>query len=234
MGNAEFYEQVGVAMTCRSFQEYEDMFMLDEQLLQKGRILDVAAGGSSFVAELRKRRYDAAAVDPLYKLSAEEMNMFGNKEIDITTQKLDKIKHQLVWDSYKSLEYHNEIRIKSFQQFLEDYEKDGKKETYITAALPSLPFADETFSFVLCNHFLFLYQEQFDYEFHLRALNELLRITKKGGVIRIYPLVGFKNEPYPYLNQLIDTLEHQGVEIELTPTNFCFLPTATHFLHIKK
>jgi SAM-dependent methyltransferase len=231
MSKTEYFEQLGVAMTCRSFNEYKEMFMLDEHLLNKGKVLDVASGASSFVAELSKRGYDAVAVDPLYKLSLEEMNEFGKKEIEIATQKLDKIKHLFVWESYKSIESHNQIRLNSFQQFLESY---ATEENYISAALPSLPFDNETFSLILCNHFLFLYQEQFDYEFHLKAINELIRITKKGGVIRIYPLVGFKNESYPYLDKLIKTLSNNGVEIELTSTNFRFIPTATHFLNIKK
>ncbi|MGM0878334.1 MAG: class I SAM-dependent methyltransferase [Bacillota bacterium] len=234
MIKTEYYEQIGVAMTCRSFKEYEEMFTLDEHLLKKGRVLDVASGASSFVAGLRKRGYDAVAVDPLYSLSLEEMNTLGNKEIEIATQKLDKIKDLLVWESYESLESHNQIRINSFQQFLESYKKDDREEKYISAALPSLPFDDETFSLILCNHFLFLYQEQFDFDFHLQAINELIRITKKGGVIRIYPLVGFKNESYPYLDKLIKTLGSKDIEIEITSTNFRFIPSATHFLNIKK
>ncbi|WP_040984733.1 hypothetical protein [Oceanobacillus jeddahense] len=76
--------------------------------------------------------------------------------------------------------------------------------------------------------------EQFDYDFHLKAINELIRIAKKDGVIRIYPLTGFKNEPYPYLDELIKTLSSNNVEMELKSTNFRFVPSATHFLNIRK
>jgi SAM-dependent methyltransferase len=234
MSKTEYYEQIGVAMTCRSFKEYVEMFMLDEHLLKKGRVLDVASGASSFVAELSKRGYDSVAVDPLYRLSLEEMTTHGNKEIEVATQKLEKIKDRFVWDSYKSLEAHNQIRKNSFQQFLESYKMDARKETYIPGALPALPFEDETFSLVLCNHFLFLYQEQFDYDFHIQALKELIRITQKGGMIRIYPLVGFKNESYPYLENLMKVVGSECTEIELIRTNFRFIPSATHFLTIKK
>lgn len=206
MSKTEDYEQLGVAMTCRSFKEYEKMFSLDEQLLKSGRILDVASGASSFVAELSKRGYDAIAVDPLYRLTLEEMTTHGENEIEIANKKLANAEHLFVWDSYESLESHYQIRLNSFQQFLESYKRNNIKEKYITAALPSLPFEDETFSLIICNHFLFLYQEQFDYDFHLNAINELLRITKKDGVIRIYPLVGFKNEMYPYLDKLTEIL----------------------------
>jgi ubiquinone/menaquinone biosynthesis C-methylase UbiE len=234
MSKTEHYEQTGVVMTCRSYEEYVQMFMLDEHLLKKGKVLDVASGGSSFVAELNKRGHNAIGVDPLYRLPVEEMSTHGDTEIAIANQKLDKVKHLYVWDSYGSLDTHNEIRLNSFKQFLNSYEKDAKKEKYIAATLPSLPFEDETFSLILCNHFLFLYQDQFDYQFHLDAIKELIRITKKDGVIRIYPLVGFKNEVFPYINQLMATLDNDGIKIELSKTDFRFLPSATHFLSIKK
>ncbi|RAV19096.1 methylase, partial [Paenibacillus contaminans] len=33
-----FYEQIGVAMTCRSFEEYVLMFALDEDKLKEGPV----------------------------------------------------------------------------------------------------------------------------------------------------------------------------------------------------
>lgn len=234
MSKTDYYQQLGVAMTCRSFKEYEEMFSLDGPLLKSGKILDVASGASSFVAELSKRGYDAVAVDPLYRLTLDEITTLGKSEIEIATKKIANAEHLFVWESYANLESHNQIRLHSFQQFLESYQNEHREEKYIPAALPTLPFEDETFSLIICNHFLFLYQEQFDYDFHLNAINELLRITKKDGVIRIYPLVGFKNEMYPYIDKLTETLSHSGNEIELTSTKFRFLPSATRFLNIKK
>lgn len=234
MSKEEFYEQMGVAMTCRSFKEYEEMFMLEEYLLKKGKILDVASGGSSFVAELTKKEYDAIAADPLYRLSAEEMNTFGSKEIEIATQKLEKVEHLYDWDTYESLDLHNKIRFDSFQQFIDSYKQDVKKEKYIPASLPSLPFKEDTFSLILCNHFLFLYQEQFDYTFHLEAIKEMIRVTQEGGVIRIYPIVDFKYQIYPHLDELIETLNTVGVRAKIQETKFRFLPSAHHYLQIDK
>lgn len=234
MSRDEFYKQIGVAMTCRSFKEYQEMFMLDEQLFKKGRILDVASGGSSFVAELTKQGYDAVAVDPFYKLSVEEMNKHGFKEMKMAAEKLEKVKHIYKWDSYKDLDSHNNIRSLSFQQFIDSYKQDIKKEKYIPASLPSLPFKDDTFSLTFCNHFLFLYQEQFNFQFHLEAILEMIRVTKKGGSVYIYPLVDFKYQNYPHLNKLIESLIEIGVSPKVNETNFRFLPSANHFLKIDK
>ncbi|WP_245308320.1 class I SAM-dependent methyltransferase [Halalkalibacter urbisdiaboli] len=103
----------------------------------------------------------------------------------------------------------------------------------MTGSLPKLPFPNDRFSLVLCNHFLFLYQDQFDYRFHLDAIEELIRVMKKGGTICIYPLVGFKDERYPFIDQLIERL-NQHVKVTETKTNFRFLPSATHYLRIDK
>ena len=234
MSKAEFYEQVGVAMTCRSYGEYEKMFLLEDDCLKKGKILDVAAGASSFVAEANKRGYDAVTVDPLYSLTVEQMTLHGQKEMKEATEKLAKNMSFLSWDSYKNLEEHDKIREESFKLFLNHYRENSIEKRFITGTLPNLPFDDETFSLVLCNHFLFLYQEQFDLEFHLQAIQEMIRVTKKGGMIRIYPLVGFKNERYPYLDELIEAVNDENIVVKITDTTFRFVPAATELLTINK
>ena len=117
MSRAEFYEQVGVAMTCRSYGEYEKMFLLEDDCLKKGKILDVAAGASSFVAEANERGYDAVAIDPLYNLTVEQMTLHGQKEMKEVTEKLAKNMSFFSWDSYKNLEQHDKIRENSFKIF---------------------------------------------------------------------------------------------------------------------
>ncbi|HHY74272.1 MAG TPA: class I SAM-dependent methyltransferase [Bacillus bacterium] len=234
MPKTELYAQTGVAMTCRSYQEYMEMFMLEEKLFSKGKILDIASGASSFTAELNKKGYDAIAADPLYNLTSEEIYELGQKEIKIASQKLSQNENLFIWNDYKSLNHHDEIRNRSLNQFIDSYSKDKHKEKYIPATLPFLPFENDTFSLVFCNHFLFLYQEQFDFKFHLDAINEMVRITKKGGLLLIYPLVGFKDEIYPHLGKLIDELTKSDVSAKINETKFRFLPSATNFLCIEK
>jgi SAM-dependent methyltransferase len=234
MSRVKMYEQIGVAMTCRSYEEYEKMFSLEQSLLKKGKILDVAAGASSFVAEAKMKGYDAVAVDPLYKMTIDEMTKHGQRELEAATEKLTKYAHLYVWEGYKNLEHHDQLRKHALELFLEQYRHDKNKEFFIPAALPCLPFEDNTYTLVLCNHFLFLYQEQFNNQFHLKAIQEMIRVTKKGGVIRVYPIVGFKDEEYPYLDRLIETLNDERIKAEKIKTNFRFLPSATHFLSISK
>lgn len=231
---SKVYEQQGVAMTCRSFGEYKDMFVLKDELLERGPILDVSAGASSFVAEANNKGFSAVAIDPSYKLTPDQIEQYGKSEIDSSTQKLSKLTDQFLWDYYGDLEFHRKNREHSLELFVDDYRKDYEKKRYINGALPELTFQDDSFSLILCSHFLFLYQEQFDYAFHLQAVQEMVRVCRSGGEIRIYPLVGFKRELHPNLNELMNTLKGNGLEVDLITTDFRFIPGATHVLSIKK
>nr|WP_064745664.1 methyltransferase domain-containing protein [Paenibacillus sp. UNC451MF] len=228
------YEQVGVAMTCRSFAEYERMFALEPSILQEGRILDVASGASSFVAEANARGYSAQAADPLYSMDAASIQEHGEREIEVSTQKLNGIKEVYDWSYYGDLERHRGLREQSIQRFVEDFKRSEGTDIYRAARLPELPFESDTFSLVLCSHFLFLYQEQFDEEFHLRAIRELLRVCRKGGRVLIYPLFSLRWDRYPNLDSLLTALESDGVMAEMGTSELVFIPGSKEFLSLKK
>jgi hypothetical protein len=178
--------------------------------------------------------FDDMAVDPLYNKTVTEMSQHGLSEITISTAKLAKLEDKFNWTYYGSLERHRENRIESLEVFMMDYANGDAINTYIPAALPQLPFESNRFSLVLCSHFLFLYQEQFDYTFHLNALLEMLRVSKAGGQIRIYPVYDLKGFPYPNLERLMSELEYQGAAVQLVASELPFLPGSTHFLNIRK
>ncbi|MDQ0300610.1 ubiquinone/menaquinone biosynthesis C-methylase UbiE [Salibacterium salarium] len=232
MRKTELYAQQGIAMTCRSYTEYKEMFMLHKKDFRSDIVLDVGAGASSFTAALIKTGHEAIAVDPLYNLSNEEMYELGRKEMKTASEKLSEKGNLFNWDYYHTLHDHDEMRNRSFQQFMDQYRQDNTKEKYVPGTLPNLPFYDNTFSFIVCNHFLFLYQEQFDFSFHIEAIKELVRVTKSGGSILIYPLVDFKDERYPHLDKLISLLKKKSADAELYETDFRFLPSASHFLKV--
>lgn len=70
MEQKRIYEQIGVAMTSRSYIEYERMFVLNTEALKGKSVLDVAGGASSFTAEARKKGIFAEAADPMYHQSS--------------------------------------------------------------------------------------------------------------------------------------------------------------------
>jgi len=152
------YEQQGVAMTCRSYEEYVRMFALTESELAQGSILDVAGGASSFTAESNAKGYKTIAADPLFHYDAEYLMQFAEEEIEISTTKLTRIQESFDWSFYGHPAQHRERRIRSAEQFIADYRSNPSHYTF--ASLPELPFEDYSFQHVLCSHFLFLYADQ--------------------------------------------------------------------------
>jgi SAM-dependent methyltransferase len=232
--NNQKYEQVGVAMTCRSFIEYEKMFTLGELKQQVGPILDVAGGASSFVAEACSRGLKAQAVDPLYEMNAEAIFTHGAQEIETSTEKLARLGNAFDWTFYGSLNNHKQMRVDSLRRFVEDYRISAYTGRYTSARLPDLPFETGKFSLVLCSHFLFLYHDQFDYTFHLQAVQELLRVCRTGGEVRIYPLRSLQWVRYPHLETLITALEEQGAKTQLMNSELPFIPGSSELLCITK
>lgn len=230
----ESYEQVGVAMTCRSFEEYVRMFALQSEELSKADVLDAAAGASSFTAAARQRGIRAVAVDPLYGLKAEDMAEHGRQEMEEVRRKLAKLSHKFQWDFYGDVSNHSRLREESFRLFYEDYTLGKGSEHYIEGAFPSLPFADGSFSLVLCSHFLFLYAEQFSYAFHLQAVRELLRVCRPGGEVRIYPLLDLAWKPYPHLEQLVEECCANGIQADFPDSGLPFIPASNKLLRLVK
>lgn len=232
--NSKIYAQTGVAMTCRSYAEYERMFALRAEDLSAGPILDVAAGASSFVAEACSRGYDARAADPLYEMDTEAIIHHGEREIDISTSKLDGIKDVFDWSYYGSLERHRSLREASLHAFAAHKREESGTGRYVSAMLPELPYSENTFALVLCSHFLFLYQDQFDEKFHLQAIRELVRVCRPGGQVRIYPLLSLQWVRYPQLDQLVEALTQDGLGVEFIVSELPFMPSSTEFLCLTK
>ncbi|MDR6548892.1 class I SAM-dependent methyltransferase [Paenibacillus qinlingensis] len=234
MEEKQVYEQIGVAMTSRSYVEYEKMFMLQTDELIGKRVLDVSGGASSFTAEARQLGIEAEAVDPLYEKSPDAIAEYGRLEIERSTAKLSKLTDVYDWTFYGSVEQHRAGRIQALQRFVEDFSSAEGSARYHKAALPSLPFGAESFELVMCSHFLFLYEEQFDYAFHTGAVRELLRVCKPGGEVRIYPLMNFRTEEYSRLHDLILEFELAGFTVQKREASLPFLPNSQQYLSIKK
>jgi ubiquinone/menaquinone biosynthesis C-methylase UbiE len=89
--------------------------------------------------------------------------------------------------------------MKSMSQFLDDYEQGFEEGRYIAAELPNLPFEDNTFDLALCSHFLMLYSDHLDLDFHLKAIEEMLRVASE---IRIFPVVDLNANQSVHLNAI--------------------------------
>jgi SAM-dependent methyltransferase len=106
--------------------------------------------------------------------------------------------------------------------FLKDFVSGKLLGRYVPGVLPTLPFASNHFDTTLCANLLFIYSDiesggmlhnsPMDYDFHMKALRELLRITRSD--VRIYPLQGPNVTEHKFLT---------SKEILLVPSRCCKL-----------
>ncbi|MFB9326016.1 class I SAM-dependent methyltransferase [Paenibacillus aurantiacus] len=234
MSTKQEYAQVGVAMTCRGFDEYMRMFDLNEAQISQGEVLDIAGGGSSFTAELCARGFQGMALDPRYGLpDADAWIAEAREEIETSTAKLAALAGQFDWTYYGDIDRHREGRVSSLRKFADHLASPAGRSRYEAGALPELPFEDDRFSLVLCSHFLFLYADQFGPDFHERAVAEMIRVCAPGGTVKIYPLLSLKWEPYPHLPHIMKAASRLGGTPELYRSALPFIPGSEQGLQIK-
>lgn len=220
-----------ILITGRTFEEYKRFFDLDVEKLKGKNVLDCPSGASSFVAEAKTQEIKAKGTDILYQFTKEEIKKQG--EISI-----EKIYEDTSWmnghnfEFYKSIQNHRKFREEALKKFLEDY----NKEDYFYNQLPKLNFEDDQFDILLSSHLLFVYDDRFDYEFHKKAILEMLRVAKE---VRIFSMVDFKNSRVkeeknfsPYAYKTIEEL--QEFKCTIQKVDFEFQPRAGYMLKITK
>ncbi len=215
----------------RTFDEYKAIFALDDDVLRNGPILDCAAGPSSFAAEAARKGLQVTACDMTYQLPIEFLGEKGGKDIEHVFDRVNDVPHLYVWSYYKDWDEVVSLRRKALAQFQEDFPRGSAEGRYIHAELPNLPFPDRTFSLVLSSHFLFLYGDRLDVEFHAASLREMARVC--SGEVRIYPLQGFDAKPYPHLEAVRAMLHDDGSESEIVYTPFELQHGANRMLSLK-
>ena len=138
----------------RNYDEYIRMFDLNEYEL-KLKILGCGDGPASFNYECNKRGGKVISIDPIYKLSKEEIQeRIAVTYNDVMTQ-TEKNRDKFRWDIIKSIDELGKTRMNAMQTFLEDYVQGKIDKRYLPASLPDLPFSDKEFDISLCSHFLF-------------------------------------------------------------------------------
>ncbi len=151
-------------------------------------ILDCPSGPSSFVAEANSMGIHAVACDPLFNAPLEELVNRAERDIAYVIARLSEVTHLYKWEYYTSVEAVRENRTRGLLGFERDYLSGIAWNRYIKGELPHLPFPDRSFDLVLSAHFLFIYSDKFDYQFHPESTLELCRVSCRE--VRIYPLQG--------------------------------------------
>ncbi|MEM1249224.1 MAG: SAM-dependent methyltransferase [Acidobacteriota bacterium] len=211
------FELENVVPWGRSFDEYVEMFGLEGETLT--RLLGCGDGPAGFNADATARGWQVVSCDPLYRFSAGQIRGRIEAVRDEVLRQTRQDAEAFVWSRFRDVDHLAAVRTEAMEGFLADYPQGQAEGRYVEAALPSLPFADDSFDVALCSHFLFLYSSQFDLEFHLAAVRELLRCAAR---VRIFPLLQLGGARSPHLDALCRELRRDGVRVSLATTPYEF------------
>lgn len=224
----ETFEVEGFALIGRTFTEYAHMFDLDPAALAGRSVLDCPSGVGGFVAAARERGIPATGADVVYGRSLEYLERRCEEDYERVAAQLPEKKELFEWEFYGSIERRCRLLRRAYEAFLDDYTEHSGR--YVPAMLPELPFASNAFSVVLSAHFLFLYSDRLDYEFHLASLRELARVAAEE--VRVFPLAGLDTELYGDLDAISRDLARDGFTVERVGVPFEFQTGANEMLRI--
>ncbi|MEU2038121.1 hypothetical protein [Nocardia niwae] len=218
----------GYLLTGRSLDEYRAMFALTDDDL-RGDILDCPGGAASFAAEAAALGARVVAVDPVYRLPAVELTALAAAELDHSTSHTTASADGYVWDFYGDLDGHRLMRRTAAGRFADDLLVNPAR--YRFGVLPALDFPDRAFDLVLSSHLLFTYADRLDFDFHVAALRELVRLSR--GEVRVFPLVDHAGGR---LDDLLvrsrQVLRANGIRSEVTEVGFEFQRGARSMLRL--
>ena len=218
-----------IVLVGRTLDEYYKMFNIGN-INKNEKILDVASGVSSFCAEARALGYDVIASDRIYNLSSEEIEEKCAKDLEITMEKLPAIKDLYKWEFFEDIEHLKKHRTRAYKRFVSDFKQNGMSR-YVNTEYPRNDFKNKQFSIALISHFLFMYDEHLDYEFHKQTIKEIIRITSKE--IRIFPIVNLTGKRSMFVDRLLGDKSFSNHEFEIVKIDYEFVKGGNEMLVIK-
>jgi|KBSSwiS6_1023812.scaffolds.fasta_scaffold03352_5 hypothetical protein len=214
----------------RSFDEYCAMFDLSERELDV-RLLDCGGGPASFTAEASQRGKSVVSCDPIYQYDVHQIQSRIEATYDAIMEQTRRNMNEFVWRHVRSVDELGTLRLKAMRRFLDDYPAGRKQGRYVTAELPSLPFADRAFDLALGSHLLFLYTDQLDEPFHRAAVLELCRVADD---VRIFPLLALGATPSPHVGPVVSELRRRGFDVSIDNVPYEFQRGGNQMLHIRR
>ena len=195
----------------RSLDEYVKMFNLTDSDLRKS-ILSVADGPASFNAEGTRLGYRIKSIDPLYIFTSDQIRSRFYEVVDNIIEQVERTPNDWVWTYHNSPNGLRKNREKATKIFCEDYQRGKDESRYEVGELPRLKYQNHEYELGLSSHFLFLYSDHFDENFHFNSICEMLRICQE---VRIFPLLTLMLQPSPHLKVIVEKLERKGYKCEI-------------------
>lgn len=133
-----------------------------------------------------------------------------------------------VWNNIKDLDELEKVRMSAMRLFLSDYEQGKTENRYIFHELPNkLPYEEGRFDIGLSSHFLLMYTS-LGYDFHIKAITEMLRVCKE---IRIFPIVDLDANKTDMISDVIHYFS-SSYHVEIRETQYEFQKEANKLLII--
>lgn len=220
-------EVVPLGRTCT---EYQAMFNLNKADLNKN-ILDCGGGPSSFNYEMKMQNKEVITIDPLYQFSREEIEKRINATFNDVMAQAKTNQDNYIWKNIKSVEELAETRMTAMKLFLNDFETGKNDKRYINAALPDLPFKDGKFDLALSSHFLFLYSDVLPLDFHINAVDEMLRVASE---VRIFPLLDLSTDKSQHVEEIVRIFKEKEMHVSIETVDYEFQRGGNQLMKICK
>ena len=215
----------------RNLSEYREMFSLMDHTFKNSKILGCGDGPASFNSEVTALGGSVVSVDPTYQFTAQQI---ASRIDDVALEVMAEVRQKqedFVWKNITDPDALYEMRMSAMTMFLADF-KHGKEEgRYRYEMLPKLSFEDREFDLALSSHFLFLYSEHLNEQFHKDAIDEMLRVAKE---VRIFPLVTLNGEVSKHLVPVIAYLQEKKYSCKVVKTTYEFQKGGNEMLQIKR
>ena len=213
----------------RNMEEYKSMFLLNEEDMKK-KIAGFGDGPASFNFEAHCLGCDITSYDPIYQFSKEELEKRIEDVRGIVMQQMSENMDNYIWTKIRDLHQLEQIRMDAMKLFLNDFETGVSEGRYRYHELPNcLPVEGNYYDIGLSSHFLLLYT-QLGFDFHIKAIEEMLRACKE---VRIFPVVDLDASQAEMILDVIDEFKKK-YNVELKVTNYQFQKDANKMLVIRK
>lgn len=211
-----------IAFFGRDYDTYKNMFCLSDDDIKNQRILDVAAGPSTFLGELNIKGWlhpDSKGVDLAYGPIAEMERSIEQGMKQAFSPFYDGSYKKWPQAQQESMERKHRDFTAIHQSFLAYYQKfPGLYIPGDVRKLPELFVNKPKFDWILSSNLLFLYSEQekeLDEAFHQDAILRMTEVLHDKGEIRLFPLDNFSAKTPAFLDHLVEELRNRHLKVEL-------------------
>ena len=220
------YKLSSVVPWGRTLDEYRKMFNLTAEDMNK-KIASFGDGPASFNTESNG---NVISFDPIYQFSRQQISDRINETKDIVIEQTKQNKNNFIWKDIKDTYELEKLRMDAMQKFLDDFEKGKNEGRYIYHELPNrTDYKFHHFDLGLSSHFLLLYSGLGE-EFHIMAIDEMVRICKE---VRIFPILNLNSEESEVLKSIVDNYK-KYFNVSIVKTDYEFQCGGNKMLVIKR